>query len=162
MCPLCCLFLFYKFCQQVTLLDLIGEKNSFTNFYKLCLYYYKFWSLDLQIGTWFFALVMKFLGKYWVPKHINIDLFDTLGRNLQDLSQKYGLIKLILVYVKYEASSSNIMINILKSMVNYESLGVAKKIQSICFGHVISKVCQYAIVDEKVHMSVQYVSIKFS
>jgi hypothetical protein len=105
---------------------------------------------------------MKFLGKYWVPKHINIDLFDTLGRNLQDLSQKYGLIKLILVYVKYEASSSNIMINILKSMVNYESLGVAKKIQSICFGHVISKVCQYAIVDEKVHMSVQYVSIKFS
>jgi hypothetical protein len=97
-----------------------------------------------------------------VPKHINIYLFDTFARNLQDLLQKHGWIKLILVYVKHETSSSNTLINIFKSMVNNESLGVAKKLKGTCFGHVISKVCQYAIVDEKVHMSLQYVSIKFS
>jgi len=71
-------------------------------------------------------LVGKFLGKYWVPKHIIIDLFETLAKKLQYLLQKYGLIKLIVFYVKDEVSSSNIMINIFKSMVNYEILGVEK------------------------------------
>jgi hypothetical protein len=79
-----------------------------------------------KLGHVFFALVGKFLGKYWVPKHIIIDLFETLAKNLQCLLQKYGLIKLIIFYVKDEVSSSNTMINIFKSMVNYESLGVEK------------------------------------
>lgn len=40
--------------------------------------------------------------------------------------------------------------------------GCGKSFQGTCFGHVISKVCQYAIVDEKVHMGLKYVSIKFA
>jgi hypothetical protein len=97
-----------------------------------------------------------------MPKHIIIDLFETLAKNLQDLLQKYGLIKLIFVYVKDEALSSNTMIDTLKSMVNCESLGVAKSFQGTCFGHAFSKVCQYAITNEKVHMGLKYVSIKFA
>jgi hypothetical protein len=84
---------------------------------------------------------VNFLGKYWVPTHIIIDLFETLAIFLQNLLQKYGLIKLILVYVKDEASSSNTIIDTLKSMVNCESLVVAKSFQGTCFGHAFSKVC---------------------
>ncbi len=47
-----------------------------------------------------FALVMGILGKKWVPKHITISLFEvsktlgqTLTKNLQDLSEYYGLTK---------------------------------------------------------------------
>ncbi len=97
-----------------------------------------------------------------MPIHIIIDLFETLTRNLQYLLQKYGLIKLILVYVKDDVSSSNTMINNLKSMVDCESLGVAKSFQGICFRHAFSKVCQYATANEKVHMGLKYVSVKFA
>jgi hypothetical protein len=43
-----------------------------------------------------FTLVVSFLGEDWMPKHIIINSFETLGqtlaRSLQDLLEQYGLI----------------------------------------------------------------------
>ncbi len=37
------------------------------------------------------------------------------------------------------------MISGLKSIVNYESLGLEERFQGTCFGHAFSKACQYGI-----------------
>jgi len=67
----------------------------------MCLCYYKFLFVNLQKGTWCFALVIDFLGENWMPKHIIINLFETLGqglaRSLQNLLKQHGLTKKILV-----------------------------------------------------------------
>jgi hypothetical protein len=66
----------------------------------LCLCYCKFWSLEIQRNTWHFCINCEFLGENWVPKHITIGLFETLGqtlvRNVQDLIKLYGYQKLSL------------------------------------------------------------------
>jgi hypothetical protein len=54
-----------------------------------------------------FALVINFLGKDRVPKHITIGLFETfeildqvLAKNLQDLLEQYGFTKKKLLMLK--------------------------------------------------------------
>jgi hypothetical protein len=64
--------------------------------------------------------------------------------------EKYGLKKKIITYVKNDWSNFNAMTIELKAIVNYESLGLEERFQSICFGHAFSKACQYAIVKENV------------
>jgi hypothetical protein len=39
-------------------------------------------------------------------------------------------------------------------------LGLKESFKGTCFGHVFSKACQYATIDEKVCKDLQYVSIK--
>jgi hypothetical protein len=59
-------------------------------------------SFDLWMFKWasdVFRLVVNFLGKNWMPKHIIINLFEafeTSGRS-QDLLEQYGLTKNILM-----------------------------------------------------------------
>ncbi len=56
--------------------------------------------MDMQGGTWFFALLINFLGSYWQPKQVTIGLFEliaTIGQNLATnltkLLDQYGLRK---------------------------------------------------------------------
>jgi hypothetical protein len=48
----------------------------------------------------------------------------------------------------------------LKTIVNYETLGVIETFQSTCFEHAFFKACQLAIENEKVCKSFKYVSIR--
>ncbi len=50
----------------------------------------------------------------------------------------------------------------LKSIIKCEALGLEESFHGTCFGHDFSKVCQYAISDEKVCKGFKYVSIKFA
>jgi hypothetical protein len=53
--------------------------------------------------------------------------------------------KKIIAYVKDKGSNLNAMTIALKCVVSWESLGLEKSFQGICFGHVFSKVCQFGI-----------------
>jgi hypothetical protein len=64
--------------------------------------------------------------------------------------------------VKDEGSNFNTLTNALKSVVKCETLGLEKSFQGICFGHVFSKACEYATIDDKVCKNLKYVSIKFA
>jgi hypothetical protein len=52
------------------------------------------------------------------------------------------------------------MTGALKSIINYEYLGLEENFQGICFGHTFSKACQYGIAKEKIYKNLKYVSIK--
>jgi hypothetical protein len=51
------------------------------------------------------------------------------------------------------------MIDVLKSITNYETLGVIESFKDTCFGHAFSKACQHSTYDEKVCKGLRYVSI---
>jgi len=62
--------------------------------------------------------------------------------------------------VKDEGSNLNKMTYALKSIISYETLGLQESFNGICFGHVFSKACQYAVTDEKMCRNIRYISIK--
>jgi hypothetical protein len=122
-----------------------------------------------KVGHDIFALVIKFLGDDWYPKHITLGLFEpidiigqTLVKKLTKLLDNYALRKTKITYVKDEGSNLNIMTTTLKSIVCCDMLGLEEIFQGICFGHAFSKVCQYVTIEEKVCKNLQYVSIKFA
>jgi hypothetical protein len=50
------------------------------------------------------------------------------------------------------------MTNALKSITNYEALGVIESFKGTCLGHAFSKACQHSTSDEKVCKGLKYVS----
>ncbi len=81
-------------------------------------------------------------------------------QNLIDLLDKFGLRKKVITYVKDESSNLNAMTFALKSIISCETLSLQESFNGTCFGHVFSKACQYAIIDEKMCINLMYVSIK--
>jgi hypothetical protein len=116
-----------------------------------------------------FVLVIIFLGSNWKPKHVTFGLFEViettrqaLTKNLIELLDAYGSKNKIITYVKDQGSNLNTLSNAFKSVVKCEILGLEENFQGTCFGHVFSKACQYASIDDKVCKDLKYVSIKFS
>jgi len=64
--------------------------------------------------------------------------------------------------VKDEGSNLNTLTNALTSVLKCETLGLEESFQGTCFGHVFSKACQYATIDDKVCKNLKYVSIKYA
>ncbi len=81
-------------------------------------------------------------------------------KSLTNLLDYYGLRKKVIVYVKDEKFNLNAMTYALKSIMNYEFLGLEESFQGTCFGHTFSKACQYGTTKEKVAKNLKYVSIK--
>jgi hypothetical protein len=52
------------------------------------------------------------------------------------------------------------MIDVLKSIVNYEALGMIESFKGTCFGHAFSKACKHSTFNERVCKGIRYVSIK--
>jgi hypothetical protein len=52
--------------------------------------------------------------------------------------------------------------NVLKFVVKCEILGLEENFLGTCFGHIFSKACQYATIDDKVCQNLKYVFIKFA
>jgi len=48
----------------------------------------------------------------------------------------------------------------LRLIVNYDNLGLKEPFQGTCFGHAMSKVSQYGIMDEEVFAGLHEMSIK--
>jgi hypothetical protein len=47
-------------------------------------------------------------------------------------------------------------------MVPCDDFGTIQPLDNYCYGHALSKVCQYAILDEKVACKLHYASIKYA
>ncbi len=83
-----------------------------------------------------------------------------MAKNLIELLDVYGLRNKIIPYVKDEGSNLNTLTNVLKSIVKCETLSLKESFQGTCFGHVFSKMCQYATTNDKICKNLKYVSIK--
>jgi hypothetical protein len=80
--------------------------------------------------------------------------------NLIRLLDQYDLAKKIVAYVKDEGANLNAMTISLKFVVDCEVLAIEESFQGTCFGHALSKACQYGIVEEKVSKNLNRISIK--
>jgi hypothetical protein len=116
-----------------------------------------------------FALVINFFDENWQSKKVTIGRFEatetigqTLARNLRNLLNSYGLNNKIIAFVKNEGENFNSMTTTLKIVVNCEGLGLKKSFNGTCFGHAISKTCQYVIIEKRVCKNLKYVSVKFA
>ncbi len=78
---------------------------------------------------------------------------------LQELLNKCALINKIIAYVKDEGFNLQTCATALNFIVSCNSLGLLKPFDSLRFGHALSKVCQYAIINEKVFANLNYASI---
>jgi len=114
-----------------------------------------------------FALVINFLTLDWKPKLVTIGLFEAKGSfrvnlvgQLQVLFKKYKFTNKIICYTKYESTNLSTITNALKQIIICEKLAMYAPFEGVCFGHALSKACQYAISDEKVNSNLQLVSIK--
>ncbi len=62
--------------------------------------------------------------------------------------------------MKDKGSNLNTLISALEFVIKCETLGLEESFQGTSYGHVFSKVCQYAKIDETIYKSLKYVSIK--
>jgi hypothetical protein len=64
------------------------------------------------------------------------------------------------VHVKDKGGNLNTLTNVLTNIISYFPLLLAKPYAARCYGHVMSKCCQYAINDLKMFARMKEVSIK--
>jgi hypothetical protein len=84
-----------------------------------------------------------------------------LAKNLIDLLDAYGLKNKVITYVKDEISNLNTLTNCaLKPIVKCKTLALKENFQGTYFGHVFSKMCQYATTNDKVCKNLKCVFIK--
>jgi hypothetical protein len=74
--------------------------------------------------------------------------------------QTHRLNAKIITYVKDEGNSLPTMIIALTFVVFYEVLGLVEPFTRNCWGHAMSKCCQYATYDTRVFISLMLISIK--
>lgn len=117
------------------------------------------------MGT--FALVKNFMSKDWVPQHIIVGLFEVsdifgaaMAGQLQQMLDTFGLTDWILAFMKDEGSRLQTMAGALRSIVSCSPLELTFVFEGTCFGHVMSKACQYATNDAKVCICLREVSVK--
>jgi hypothetical protein len=67
-----------------------------------------------------------------------------------------------LAYVKDEGFNLQTCDQALKLVVSCGDLGIIEPFDSSCYGHVLSKLCQYATLDDKVTHGLHYPSIKYA
>jgi hypothetical protein len=114
-----------------------------------------------------FAMVVNFLSTSLELKHVMIGLFEANDMNsvamvvkIKHILNKFGLTQKIMAYVKDEGSNLATYPQALKAIVSCVDLDTTEPFDGSCFGHALSKVCQYATFDEKVAHGLSYASIK--
>ena len=114
-----------------------------------------------------FALVVNFIDDCWVPCHVTVGLFeaqDTSGSALAEivkpLLDEFKLTDKIVACVKDEGANLATLERAMQLTVSCDILGLAKPFSSACFGHIMSKVCQYATNDEQMCKGMKEVSLK--
>lgn len=105
---------------------------------------------DIFIGV-------NFLFNKWEAKYLTIGLFEvtnTIGvvmhLALYEFFDRFFLTYEILAYIKDERFNLKTCARALNLIIFYISLVMLKPFDQVCFGHVLSKACQYATLDNKV------------
>jgi len=117
--------------------------------------------MDVQIWIW------HFIDDQWVPCNVIVAFFqarDTscaiLTIHVKSLIVEFNLTNKIITYVKDEGGNSNTLIVALTSIVNCDWLQLDTPYLRTCFGHVMSKACQYAINHDQVCNGIHELNLK--
>lgn len=99
--------------------------------------------------------------------HVTTWLFElhetseqSMAIQLQSLLEKYGLLHQVIAFVKDEGSNLTIMATILQSIVDCGPLKLLRVYDATCFGHLMSKACQYVTNDDKIFSRLKSVNVK--
>jgi hypothetical protein len=118
-----------------------------------------------RIDTFF--LIVHFLNDKWEPCHVTIRFFEMANKSrnamaiqVNDVLAKHGLNTHVFAYVKNERNNLATMTFVLTFVVSCEVLGLSTPFVGSCWGHAMSKWCQYAIDDSKVCVNLPFFSIK--
>jgi hypothetical protein len=84
----------------------------------------------------------------------------TLATIMKPLLAKFQLMDKVITYVKDESSNLNTLVVTLFSIVTYAPLQLEDPLASFCYGHVMSKACQYATIDTKLCVGMKEVLLK--
>jgi hypothetical protein len=79
---------------------------------------------------------------------------------VKPLLAQYQFTKKIVAIVKNEGSNLNILELTFLQVVNYEPWQLTSPYVGACFGHAMSKACQYVTLDDKIFVRVTQVSLK--
>ncbi len=66
----------------------------------------------------------------------------------------------VIAFIKDESMNLSTMAPIIHSIIDYEPLKILKVYNSTCFGHVMSKACQYVKNDDLFFVGLRNVSVK--
>ncbi len=83
-----------------------------------------------------------------------------MALQLQGLLEKFGPIHCVLTFVKNDNNNLGSMVTILQSIIDCEPLMMSQVYEGTCFGHVMSKVCQYTTNLNKVSVGPTLVNVK--
>ncbi len=82
-----------------------------------------------QNGFDIFSLVVNFIDDAWVPKHVNVGLFETpnianviLAEIVKPLFAKFQFTNKIVAYVKDKGSNLNTLVTTLSTIISCEPL----------------------------------------
>lgn len=111
----------------------------------------------LRIGFDTFATDINFVNNNWVSPYYIIGLFEVpnafgvvLVKIVKPFIIQFQLVDKVLVYVKNKDSNLNALENVLSITTSCKLLKLEKPFDGTYFDHVMSKVCQYATIYEKV------------
>ncbi len=127
---------------------------------------FNLWMLRMGFDT--FAIVVNFLNKKWVLCHVMIGLFEApdiggiaLVEIVKPLSAKFELTSKVIITCVKDKGKNVATLN--SSLLNVFLCGVfqlERPYLGVCFGHVMSKVCQYAIDEDVVCQGMKEISLK--
>ena len=114
-----------------------------------------------------FALVVNFIDDCRVHRHVTVGLFEAqdtsefaLAEIVKPLLDEFKLTDKIVACVQDEGANLATLERALQLTVSCDILGLANPFSSACFGHIMSKVCQYATNDEQMCKGMKEVSLK--
>jgi hypothetical protein len=114
-----------------------------------------------------FAAVVNFVDKPWIPQHVTMGLFDApktsgvaLAEIVKPLLRKCKLENKVIAYMKDESSNLRSLEKALIDSISCIVIGLKDPYPGVCFGHVMSKACQYATTEDKVYLKLKEVSLK--
>jgi len=91
---------------------------------------------------------------------VNETTRQSMDVQLQVLLDRFGLLHQVIAFIKNESINLSIMATTLHSIIDYEPLNILRVYEGTCFGHVMSRDCQYATNDENVFVRLRNVSVK--
>ncbi len=120
-----------------------------------------------QKGFDMFVLIVNYINKKWEPCHVIMGIFEvheTSGTpmvvHFKDLLAQYNLLNKIIAYVKNKSANLNTFIVALINIVSCVSFLLPQPYATSCYGHAMSKCCQYVTNDLKMCGGMKGVSIK--
>jgi hypothetical protein len=92
------------------------------------------------------------------------EVHETLGASMvvqfKDLLIRYNLLDKVIAYVKDDNTSLSTLTTAFTSIISCVPLLLPQPYAASCYGHAMSKCCQYVINDLKMCVGIKEVSIK--